>query len=71
MLPKIPVDQLVGVAGILHGYRYELLEDVKNRNQTQPLLPLCKACASSCKVHGASGLIVFVCHAFQRPKKNA
>lgn len=71
MLPKIPIDQLTGVAAILQGYRHELLEDVKNRNQTQPLLPLCKACASSCKVHGARGLIVFVCHAFLRPKRNA
>jgi hypothetical protein len=69
MLPKIPIDQLVGMAGTLQGYRYELLEDVKNRNQTQPLLPLCKACESSCKVHDAKGLIVFVCHAHRRLKK--
>jgi len=63
----LPVDQLGGLAGIPQGSRWEFLGDLKTRQMSYPIHPLCRACASDCKVHDAKGLIVFVCHAFKKP----
>jgi len=65
----LPIDQLVGLAGLQCGARYEFFDDLKSRRVSYPILPLCRACASDCKVNSAPGLLVFVCHAFHRPKK--
>jgi hypothetical protein len=64
----LPLEQ-IGLSGLRAGASFEFLDDLKTRQMSHPIHPLCRACASNCKVHDAPGLIVFVCHAHRRLKK--
>jgi len=59
---------IVELASLLQGARFEFQDDLRMRHQEHPILPICRACANPCKVHGATGLIMFVCHDFSQHK---